>query len=126
MGLKIDYFWLRVPNVNKTYEYIIQNNSFPKETKLLYYSYKEENSNEIMSNILEKGNGFAKEVYVIKSNLFKNCFNLKSLFNEKEFLNEINKLSIHDKIETFVNYTICNECKMDKYSEIFYFHCLNT
>lgn len=116
MGLKIDYFWLRVPNVNKTYEYIIQNNSFPKETKLLYYSYKEENSNEIMSNILEKGNGFAKEVYVIKLNLFKNCFNLKSLFNEKEFLNEINKLSIHDKIETFVNYTICNECKMDKYS----------
>lgn len=69
-----------------------------------------------MSNILEKGNGFAKEVYAIKSNLFKNCFNLKSIFNEKEFLNEINKLSIHDKIETFVNYTICNECKIDKYS----------
>lgn len=116
MGFKIEYFFIKVPNVNDTYEYLIQNDSFPKETQLFHYSYNEKDSKDIMNHIEQKGSGQAKDVYIMSSNLFKSCFNLKSVINEKEFLNKNNLKCLNDKIETFINYTLYKEGIITQFS----------
>ena len=52
----------------------------------------------------------------MSSNLFKSCFNLKSVINEKEFLNKNNLKCLNDKIETFINYTLYKEGIITQFS----------